>query len=183
MPRATLAYAYDERRTTHGISTSGTINLSALSTISRSLTQNSGQKERITIQDDALSYAERRIYDNADVYCRAQMTCQEAERANSAVRSRGSCGLSIVTIIKPSARLYIRTEETLIISTNQNLPGRPDKEMRLGVRWQKQQSKSEKRKERREGATSANWSKNFGDFAVFSGPPKRIQFYVRYEAL
>ena len=30
---------------------------------------------------------------------------------------------------------------------------------------------------------SANWSKNFGDFAVFSGPPKRIQFYVRYEAL
>jgi hypothetical protein len=84
----------------YGISVSGTFN-PPRSTISQPLRGNSGEKERMAINDDTLSYA---------------------KRANSALRSRGSCSLFIVTIInKPyAARMYIRIEDTLIIPTNQN---------------------------------------------------------------
>ena len=64
--------------------------------------------------------------------------------AGSAVRSSGNCGLYIVhrryhQQATRSSLMYIRTEETLIIPTNQNQPGRPEKEITLSIRWQKRQ--------------------------------------------
>jgi hypothetical protein len=66
---------------------------------------------------------------------------------------RGSCGLYIVTIINKlyARNMYIRTEETLLIPTDQNQQSRPEKEITLGIGWQKRQWKSEEKEEGKKG--------------------------------
>jgi hypothetical protein len=77
------------------------------STISQSLRENSREKDesQSTMTHLVTSSAVLVLY----LWSSAQgpITHWEAERAKSAVRSRGSCGLFIVTIIKSNARMYI----------------------------------------------------------------------------
>ena len=137
-----------------GIFTRETINPSG-NTISQSTSKYSGEKERIAIHDDALGYAEHCICSHLHI---AQVTHWEAERFHSAVRSCGSCGLFIVTIInKPNACMYTRPKDTLIALTNQNQLSQPEKEIRLEDR--KKEGRREWTSHRRETACVAMGAK------------------------